>query len=133
MGAMIKYLLDTHVFLWAVQEDEKLSQPARSVIEKPDSPLFLSAISAFEIANKYRIGKLPDYAYVVENYHDIARKLAVTELPVSSSHAFFAAKFEWDPRDPFDRILAAQASIEDSVLITADVVFDTLPWVATLW
>jgi PIN domain nuclease of toxin-antitoxin system len=54
-------------------------------------------------------------------------------LAVSSSHAFFAAKFEWEHRDPFDRILAAQASIEDSVLITADVVFAALPWVVTLW
>ena len=133
MGTVIRYLLDTHVFLWAVQEDTKFSQPARAVIENLDSPLFLSAISAFEIANKYRIGKLPDYANVIENYHDIARKLAVTELPVSSSHAFFAAKFAWDHRDPFDRILAAQASIEDSVLITSDVVFNSLPWVITLW
>jgi PIN domain nuclease of toxin-antitoxin system len=133
MGAMTKYLLDTHVFLWAVQENAKLSQPALAVIEKLDSPLFLSAISAFEIANKYRIGKLPGYAYIVENYHDITKKLAVVELPISSSHAFFAAKFEWAHRDPFDRVLAAQALLEDCVLITSDAVFNTLHWLTTLW
>jgi PIN domain nuclease of toxin-antitoxin system len=127
------YLLDTHVFLWAVQEDNKLSAPSRQIIEKLESKLFLSSITAFEIANKYRIGKLPAYSYVVENYNAIARKLAVAELPISSAHAFFAAKFDWEHRDPFDRILAAQAFLDDLVLITADNAFRSLSWVKTLW
>ena len=133
MGGVNGYLLDTHAFLWAIQDADKLSVASRKVIEKLDSKLFLSAISAFEIANKHRIGKLPQYSYIVENYAEIVRKLMVSELPVSSAHAFFAAKFEWDHRDPFDRILAAQASMEDLVLITADSVFDSLAWIKTLW
>jgi PIN domain nuclease of toxin-antitoxin system len=133
MGDVTRYLLDTHCFLWAVQEDGKLGAAARAVIKNLDSAIFLSAISGFEIANKHRIGKLPGYAYVVDNYHEIARKLEVAELPISSEHAFFAAKFEWEHRDPFDRILAAQAFKENLVLISSDAIFSTLPWLKVLW
>jgi PIN domain nuclease of toxin-antitoxin system len=133
MGDVTRYLLDTHVFLWSVQEEDKLSVPARAVIKSLDSPLFLSAVSGFELANKHRIGKLPGYAHIVDNYHEIARKLEVVELPIGSAHAFFAARFEWEHRDPFDRILAAQAFKENLVLISSDTVFNTLPWLKVLW
>ncbi|MCL2590608.1 MAG: type II toxin-antitoxin system VapC family toxin [Betaproteobacteria bacterium] len=127
------YLLDTHVLLWAVQEDEKLSPAARAVIERTNSKLYVSAISAFEVANKYRLGKLPEYSHVVENYHGIVQRLGATELPVRSSHAYYAAKAEWTHRDPFDRILAAQASLENLTLISSDAAFFGLPWVSVLW
>lgn len=133
MGTVTSYLLDTHVFLLAIQEDGKLSRRAHDVIENPASHLYLSAISAFEVANKYRIGKLPEYAYIVENYASIARTFGAIELPVNAEHACFAAKFDWTHRDPFDRMLAAQASIEHLTLITTDAVFSTLDWLETLW
>jgi len=127
------YLLDTHVLLWAAQEDGKLSPAARAVIERVDSKLYISAISAFELGNKYRLGELPEYSHVVENYHGIVQKLGATELPVRSSHAYYAAKAEWAHRDPFDRILAAQASLENLTLISSDTTFSELPWVSVLW
>jgi PIN domain nuclease of toxin-antitoxin system len=127
------YLLDTHAYLWAIQEDWKLGGCAREAIENRRSKLFVSAISTFEIANKYRIGKLPDYQYVAENCLDLIRKLGARELPVSAEHAYFAAKFEWEHRDPFDRILAAQAVTLNLTLITNDSAFDALPWLSTLW
>ncbi|MDR3220685.1 MAG: type II toxin-antitoxin system VapC family toxin [Candidatus Accumulibacter sp.] len=127
------YLLDTHALLWAVQEDWKLSPAARAVIERMDSKLFVSAISAFEIGNKYRLGKLPEYSLVVENYHEIVQKLGAVELPVRSSHAYYAAKTEWPHRDPFDRILAAQAALENLTLISGDAAFSGLSWVSVLW
>ena len=133
MGAVSGYLLDTHVLLWAVQEDYKLSPAARAVIEQLDNKLYVSAISAFEIGNKYRLGKLPEYSHVVENYHEIVRKLGAIELPVRSSHAWYASRVEWAHRDPFDRILAAQAVLENLALITGDVAFSELPWVPVLW
>jgi PIN domain nuclease of toxin-antitoxin system len=133
MGAVKSYLLDTHTFLWAVQEDDKLSAEAKLVLEDLDSRLYLSAISAFEVSNKYRLGKLPEYEYIVENYGKVAQKLGVMELPITTDHAHFAAKFAWENRDPFDRILAAQASIENLTLITNDAAFEVLPWVNTLW
>jgi PIN domain nuclease of toxin-antitoxin system len=130
---MSGYLPDTHVFLWAVQEAGKLGADAREIIENPKSRLFVSAISAFEVANKHRIGKLPAYANVVENYHAILVRFAAPELQISTAHALFAAKFDWDHRDPFDRILAAQASMESLTLITNDDAFGALPWIVTLW
>ncbi|GHU10512.1 twitching motility protein PilT [Betaproteobacteria bacterium] len=133
MGAINGFLLDTHTLLWSVQEDHKLSPRARAIIEPLDSKLFVSAISAFEIGNKFRIGKLPEYRYVVENYHEIVRKLGVFELPLHSAHAFFASRIEWNHRDPFDRILAAQAASENLTLITNDARFSELPWLSTLW
>ena len=127
------YLLDTHTLLWAVQEEKKLGRGARKIIENPESLLYVSAISAFEIACKQRIGKLPGYSHVVENYQGILQRFGANELPVSSAHARFAAHFEWKHRDPFDRILAAQASLENLTLISSDAVFATLPWLSVLW
>jgi PIN domain nuclease of toxin-antitoxin system len=127
------YLLDTHVLLWAVQEDRKLSPAARAVIERMDNNLYFSAISAFEIGNKYRLGKLPEYSHIVENYHEIVQRLGAIELPVRSSHAYYAAKAEWEHRDPFDRILAAQAALENLMLISSDAAFSGLSWLSVLW
>jgi PIN domain nuclease of toxin-antitoxin system len=133
MESVKKYLLDTHTFLWAVQEEKLLSGNARRIIENRDNDLFLSSISAFEIANKYRIGKLPDYEYVVDNYPYIVLKLEAQELQVSTAHAFFAAKFEWKHRDPFDRILVSQASLENMPIITNDAAISSLDWIETIW
>jgi len=79
MGS-VAYLLDTHTFLWAVQEDWKLSDIAHKAIENTNIQLFISAISAYEISNKYRLGKLPGYAYIIENYQEIVQKLGVEHL-----------------------------------------------------
>ena len=132
MGS-VAYLLDTHVFLWAVQEDSKLSFNARNAIENTEALLYVSAISAFEITNKHRIGKLPEYTFVVENYLNIIQKLGAAELPVNTKHAQFAGKFEWPHRDPFDRVLAAQAFSDNLILITNDSVFQSLTWLNILW
>ena len=129
----VGYLLDTHTFLWAVREGQELSNNARNAIENSEAQLFVSAISVYEITNKYRIDKLPGYSYVVENYIDILSHLGADELLVSSRHAHFAGKFEWSHRDPFDRLLAAQAFIEKLTLIANDAALCSLPWITTLW
>jgi len=110
MGA-VEYLLDTHALLWAAQEKRKLGNNAQNVLNDESTAIYVSAMSAYEITNKYRIGKLPGYEYVVENYADILVKLGVVELPLNTQHAHYAGKFEWDHRDPFERMLAAQAFI----------------------
>ena len=127
MGA-VGYLLDTHIFLWAAQDDAKLSKFAKKAMCDKNTQKFVSAASAYEILNKHRLGKLPDYAYVAENYFEILRSLGAYELPVNMRHAHFAGKFDWSHRDPFDRLLAAQAYTENLVLITNDKAFDSLPW-----
>jgi len=130
---IVKYLLDTHTFLWSAIESRKLSDAAKNAIGSAGEQVFVSAVSAYEITNKYRIGKLPGFENVIENYFDIIKKFNVNELPINMKHAHFAGAFEWAHRDPFDRFLAAQAYIEKMVLITNDEVFDMLPWVTTLW
>ncbi len=129
----VKYLLDTHTFLWAVQKDVMLNAKVRYIIEDSNTVLYISAVSAYEIINKYRIGKLNDYEYIAENYFEVLKKFNAEELHINTKHAHFAGKFEWTHCDPFDRLLAAQAFTENLTLITNDSVFDTLPWVSVLW
>jgi PIN domain nuclease of toxin-antitoxin system len=130
---IVKYLLDTQTFLWAARESVKLSVPAKKAIEDENSEIFVSPITAYEIMNKYRIGKLPEYAYIAENYLEILHNFGAEELLISTKHLHFAGKFEWSHRDPFDRMLAAQAFTENMTLISSDPEFNDLPWLSVLW
>ena len=129
----ISYLLDTHVFLWSVQRDILLSKTVKPIVEDKNTDLYISAVSAYEILNKYRLGKMPEYAKIAENYFYISDRFNAKDLPINAKHAHYAGKFDWDHRDPFDRILAAQAYMESMVLITNDKVFNSLPCIKTLW
>ena len=129
----VGYLLDTHTFLWAVRGSVNLSVTAANIIKDMNVRVFASSISAYEIMNKHRIGKLPEFDDVAKNYFVFVEKLGVISLPVNDQHAHFAGKFEWTHRDPFDRLLAAQAYVENLTLITNDEVFNSLPWVSVLW
>ena len=132
MGA-VGYLLDTHTFIWAVRGSLKLSDTATKMIEDMEHQIFVSAVSAYEIMNKYRIGKLPEFEDIAKDYFSFVKKLNVTALPINERHAHYAGTFAWEHRDPFDRILAAQAFIENLTLITNDTAFQTIPWVSVLW
>jgi len=129
----IKYLMDTHTFLWVALDDSKLSDTAKKAISDKNAEVFVSPVTAYEILNKHRIGKIPEYAYVAENFLDVFHKLGARELPISIEHFHFAGKFDWSHRDPFDRMLAAQAFIEKMPLITNDPAFSSLPWLSLLW
>src|SRR3989338_9012295 len=104
----MKLLLDTHAFLWFVAGDERLSRPARRVMEKDGAELILSATSVWEMAIKTSLGRLTLPA-TVEKY--VAEKLegGFRMLPVDWSHAAAVEKMPFHHRDPFDRLLAAQA------------------------
>jgi len=132
---MIGYLLDTHTFLWAVHEDagRKLSDKVSMAIENDKIPLYVSAVSAYEITNKHRLGKLPEYDYVVENYHNILRDLGADELSINTNHAHLAGTMGWTHRDPFDRLLAAQALTDNLTLITNDPAFNSLERIQLMW
>jgi PIN domain nuclease of toxin-antitoxin system len=129
----VGYLLDTHTFLWAVRGSDKLSETAIKIIEDVNVNVFVSAVSAYEIMNKHRIGKLAEFDDIARNYLDFVKRLGVDSLPISEHHAHFAGKFEWAHRDPFDRLLAAQAFSDNLMLITNDTVFEELPWMKVLW
>jgi len=133
MGILKGYLLDTHTLLWALRDSQKLSKIARNVIADDRNHKFVSAVSAYEIMYKYQIGKLVEFKYIAENYLTVIKEFGVYELPISNSQAHYAGKMDWSHRDPFDRLLVAQACIDGLTLITDDDNISLLPWVDKLW
>lgn len=129
----MRLLLDTHAFLWWVFADSRLSHRARAAIaDDEDSDVFVSAASVWEITTKFRIGKLPDAGSVA---HDVAAVLAAEgfeALPVSVAHAQRAGDLGGRHGDPFDRMLIAQAMIENMTLVSNERAFDAYA-VKRLW
>jgi PIN domain nuclease of toxin-antitoxin system len=130
---MAAYLLDSHTLLWALGQPDALGTQARTVIEDRAEELYVSSVTAWEIATKWRLGKLPYVDAVVAGYERHVHRLAVIELPVTSAHALLAGTLGWEHPDPFDRMLAAQAMLEGLTLITKDPAFADLPQLPVLW
>ncbi len=118
------YLLDTHCWLWMQTEPERFDAHLLAALESSATSKFLSAASAWEIAIKYAIGKLPlpepPASYVPERM----RLNQVKPLPISPAHALAVADLPRHHRDPFDRILVVQARIEGVTLVTADKILE---------
>lgn len=110
-------LLDTHVFLWAVDDADQLSPAARSAITDGNNMVFVSAVTAWEIAIKKATGKL---TLPQGNYLDELRVHRFTALDITSEHALAVEYLPHYHKDPFDRLLIAQAQIEKLVLVTSD-------------
>ena len=130
---MMRLLLDTHVFLWAVADPKRLSTKARSSITKLENQIFVSPVTAYELSYKHRQGKLPFGAAIVTSFGRQIAHLYASELAVSSPHTLAAGQLDWDHKDPFDRMLAAQAMVEGLTLVTADEDLQAFGPVATLW
>lgn len=128
----MKLLLDTHVLLWALLEPEKLSPKLRIALEDSDNILVVSAATAWEIATKWRLGKLRHAQAVVENYAMALHRLAAVDLPISGAVARQAGLWAVPHRDPFDRLLAAQALSDELVLASMDPAFAQFEGVVTL-
>lgn len=116
----MKLLLDTHVFLWAVMEPRLLSAKIRRLLEDPATGIVVSAASAWEIATKFRLGKLPGAAAIVADYAAAIRGMQAQRLAIRDNHALRAGSLRQAHRDPFDRLLVAQAEIEELVLVSKD-------------
>ena len=129
----MRILLDTHVLLWALQEPAKLSAPSRAAIASRENELLVSAATAWEIATKFRLGRLPSAAVIVQDYAAVISRLGAQHLAVEPAHALLAGGIAWEHRDPFDRMLAAQSLLEGVPLASADPVFATLPGIRVLW
>ena len=125
-------LLDTDVLLWALLEPQKLSPELRNALEDSDNTLVVSAVCAWEIATKWRLGKLPHARSVVENYAMALHRLAAVDLPISAAIARQAGLWAVPHRDPFDRLLAAQATADNLVLASTDPAFAQFDGVLTL-
>lgn len=121
----MKALLDTHTLLWWLDGDERLSNTAQSWIAQADHIVLVSAASAWEIATKVRIGKLPGATAVAENYHVCLAEQGFTPIAISVEHALRAGSLPGPHRDPFDRMLIAQAQAENIPLISNESLFDS--------
>lgn len=122
----MKLLLDTHALVWWWTDDKRLPAAARSAIASPDNAVLVSAVSVWEIATKHRLGKWPEVAVLLDGFEAHLRRSRFTALPVSAAHARLAGTLDADHRDPFDRMLLAQARLEQLVIVTADPVFAAL-------
>ncbi len=121
----ISYLLDTHILLWWLFNDSKLNAECRDIIRHPNHRILISSASAWEIATKYRIGKLPEAKPLVDNYQGILEQAKFMELTITAAHALRAGNLPISHRDPFDRMLMAQAELENLPLLTYDTAFHT--------
>jgi PIN domain nuclease of toxin-antitoxin system len=128
----MRLLLDTHAFLWWLAGDETLSAGARAAIADEHNEVFVSAASTWEIANKHRIGKLPGVTAIVADLDAAITDQGFTPLPINPRHGQAAGALPGPHRDPFDRMLIAQAMLENLVLVSNEQPFDAYG-VARLW
>lgn len=128
----MRLLLDTHAVLWWFSGNERLSRPARAAVDDEDTEVFVSAVSAFEIALKHRSGRLPEAERLMVSYQSILAEEGFTPLAVSTEHALAAGALRISHRDPFDRLLIAQAIVEGMTLVSNERIFDAAG-VSRLW
>ena len=115
----MKYLLDTHIILWAAMDVKRLSRKAKSILENPENVLYFSPVSLWEISIKH--AKHPkQMAITSERVKELALKMGFIELPVRSRHGVDIAKLPDIHGDPFDRMLITQARSDGLVLISHD-------------
>jgi PIN domain nuclease of toxin-antitoxin system len=120
----VRCLLDTHTLIWWMTTDLHLSKFARSLIEDENNILLVSAVSAWEIATKVRLGKLPAAADLVQDFVDDLRRQRMEVLAVSAEHGIRAGLLPGPHKDPFDRMLIAQAQAENVPIVSNDRALD---------
>ena len=130
---MTTLLLDTHAYVWALTDPDRLSRRARAAIEISSNALFVSAATAWEMATKYRAGKWPEAEILLAQHNDLTTRLGARALDISPADAIRAGSLDWDHADPFDRMLAAQSLRHDAVLVTRDAAFGRLRGLTIIW
>lgn len=120
----MRVLLDTHALIWWAIDDQKLSRKARAVLSSFESEVLVSAASAWEIATKVRLGKLPGLEAFAADLPDRIQKLGFSELPIQVDHGQRAGLLPGDHKDPFDRMLIAQAQAENIPIVSNERIFD---------
>ena len=115
----MRLLLDTHILLWALAEPRRIPKKTRSQIESPENDVWFSAASLWEVAIKVQIGRL-DVSMPLDDLSASAQATGFIELPVRAAHAVRVARLPPYHRDPFDRLLIAQAMLEGARLLTVD-------------
>lgn len=125
-------LLDTHALLWWLSDDARLTNSAREIIAEGRNVLFVSAASGWEIATKVRLGKLPSAADLVADFPGRIDREGFQILAITGEHAVRAGLLAGAHKDPFDRMLIAQAQAENMPIVSNERLFDTYG-VRRLW
>jgi PIN domain nuclease of toxin-antitoxin system len=120
-------LLDTHALLWWLVEPEKLSTFALAAINDTAATIFVSAASGWELATKVRLGKLPGAEGLLQDLPSLLHQQGFQPLAVQLHHGVHAGSYRQAHRDPFDRLLAAQAELEGLQLVSLDPALATFP------
>ena len=120
-------LLDTHALLWWLAEPERLSPPAYAAIAETSNHVFVSAASAWELATKVRLGKLSVAEPLLNDLPVLLSNQGFTLLPVTFSDGLRAGSYPQAHRDPFDRLLAAQAELQHLALVSVDPALQLFP------
>lgn len=120
----MRALLDTHALLWWLLDSPSLTKPGRKIIAERKNAVVVSAASAWEIATKVRLGKLPGAEEVAAEFSGIMAREGFELLSISADHAIRAGGLPGFHRDPFDRMLIAQAQAENLPLISNEAAFD---------
>lgn len=115
----VSYLLDTHIFLWLLGDPEQVGESVRADLADQANRILVSAVSAMEVATKVRLGKL-EAAGLVETWHARINELTAETLELTADHALLAGSMAWTHRDPYDRMLVAQALVDNLILVTTD-------------
>lgn len=120
----MRLLLDTHALAWWFEDSERLGRAARDAIAGGENDVWVSAVSAFEMATKHRSGKWPEIAPLLDGLAGYLQGERFGILPLSLAHAELAGSLAIPHRDPFDRLLIAQAQIENAHLVSNEALFD---------
>lgn len=120
----MRALIDTHALLWWLSDNPELTRPARRAIAETRNTIVVSAASAWEIATKVRLGKLPTAAELVADFVGQMEREGFQLLPVSVDHAIRGGLLPGPHKDPFDRMLIAQAQAEHAPIISKETGFD---------
>jgi PIN domain nuclease of toxin-antitoxin system len=128
----VKVLLDTHALLWATLSPASLSREATRIIADEANVILVSAASAWEIATKVRIGKLPGAETLDQEFLSVMEDAGYSLLPIDIPAALRAGRLVGEHRDPFDRMIAAQALAEDIPVLSSDAKLDTFG-IRRLW
>jgi PIN domain nuclease of toxin-antitoxin system len=128
----VRLLLDTHTLLWWLVADDQLSTAARSAIEDYDNPVYVSAASAWEVATKHRLGKLPEIGRLANDFASVVAQQGFLALDITLEQGQRAGALPGKHKDPFDRMLIAQSQVQNLVLVSNEIVFDYYG-VSRLW
>lgn len=121
----MRLLLDTHTLLWWLNNNPALRDSTRRLVAKHSNSVLVSTVSAWEIAIKFNLGKLPDAGDLLADFNGYMNRERFEVLSISVEHAVRAGLLPGPHRDPFDRMLIAQAQTENVPIVSNDIVFDT--------